>query len=92
MTLKQQLSSIDREMGALLERQMRFSKWYDDGTAIDAEFREIEGHGRNHQAAWESRPEIVVDTTETIAPATQFIKPQAETESAKTSLWSRLFT
>jgi hypothetical protein len=82
-------------MGALHERQVRFKKWYDDGTAIDAEFREINGHGGNHQATWESVPEIVIDTTpiiETIAPKAPPAKPLAETAPAKASLWSRLFS
>lgn len=95
VTLKQQLISIDREMVTLHERQMRFKKWYDAGTAIDTKFREINSHGGNHQTAWESVPEIVVDTTpiiETIAPKASPAKPQAETEPAKTSLWSRLFS
>lgn len=41
VSLKQQLTEIDTEMNTLQERQMRFKKWYDNGTAIDAEFREI---------------------------------------------------
>lgn len=41
VSLKQQLTAIDTEMNMLQERQMRFKKWYDNGTAIDAEFREI---------------------------------------------------
>lgn len=95
VTLKQQLSSIDGEMVALRERLVRFKKWYEDGTAIDAEFREINTHGGNHQAAWESVPEIVIDTSpiiETIAPKAPPAKPLAETEPVKTSLWSRLFS
>lgn len=95
VTLKQQLSSIDGEMVALRERQVRFKKWYDDGTAIDAEFREINSHGGNHQAVWESVPEIVIDTTqiiETIAPKAPPAKPQTEIKLARTSLWSRLFS
>jgi GTP-binding protein EngB required for normal cell division len=41
MNLKQQLAAIDSEMNALQERESRFKKWYADGIAIDAEFREI---------------------------------------------------
>ena len=41
VSLKQQLTAIDIEMNMLQERQMRFKKWYDNGKAIDAEFREI---------------------------------------------------
>ena len=92
VTLKQQLSSIDGEMVALHERLVRFKKWYEDGTAIDAEFREINTHGGNHHAAWERVPEIVVNTTpitETISPEAP---PEAKTESAKTSRWSKLFS
>jgi GTP-binding protein EngB required for normal cell division len=95
VTLKQQLSSIDREMVALHERQVGFKRWYDDGTAIDAEFREISSHDGNHQAAWESVPEIVIDTTpiiKTIEPKAPPAKPQTDTEPAKNSLWSRLFS
>lgn len=95
VTLKQQLSSIDGEMVALHERQARFKKWYDNGTAIDAEFREINSRSGNHQAAWESLQEIEIDTTptiETIAPKTPPAQPQADTGSPKTSLWSRLFS
>lgn len=93
--LKQQLSSIDSEMVALHERQVRFKKWYDNGTAIDAEFREINRSGGNHQAAWDNVSEIVIDTTpiiESIAPKIPPAKPQAENEPVKTSLWSRLFS
>ena len=66
-----------------------------DGTAIDAEFREISSHDGNHQAAWESVPEIVIDTTpiiKTIEPKAPPAKPQTDTEPAKNSLWSRLFS
>ena len=45
VSLKQQLTAIDIEMNMLQERQMRFKKWYDNGTAIDAEFREISHNG-----------------------------------------------
>ncbi|MBK6851955.1 MAG: 50S ribosome-binding GTPase [Burkholderiales bacterium] len=41
VTLRQQLTAIDAEMKTLQDRQVRFKKWYDKGTAIDAEFREI---------------------------------------------------
>ncbi|WP_313316096.1 LeoA/HP0731 family dynamin-like GTPase [Pulveribacter sp.] len=95
VTLKQQLSSIDNEMVALHERQMRFKKWYDEGAAIDAEFREINSPGGNRQAAWEGVPEIVIDTTpiiETITSKAPLSRPPAETEPVKTSLWSRLFS
>lgn len=95
VTLKEQLSAIDGEMAALREREVRFRKWYDEGFAIDAEFREINSHGGNHPAAWESVPEIVIETTpiiETIAPKAPPAKPQAETEPTKTSFWSRLFS
>lgn len=33
--------------------------WYDNGTAIDAEFREI---SHNDRVKWESVPDIVLDT------------------------------
>ncbi|MBF5007233.1 LeoA/HP0731 family dynamin-like GTPase [Diaphorobacter caeni] len=95
VTLKKQLGSIDDEMVALQKRQVQFKKWYDNGTAIDAEFREINSQGGNHQAAWESVPEIVIDTTpiiESIAPKTPPAIPQAETKPAKASLWSKLFS
>jgi GTP-binding protein EngB required for normal cell division len=39
--LKQQLTAIESEMSTLGARQVRFKKWYDNGKAIDAEFREI---------------------------------------------------
>ncbi len=41
VSLRQQLTAIDTEMSLLQERQVRFKKWYDSGTVIDAEFREI---------------------------------------------------
>lgn len=41
VNLKQQLDAIDIEMNTLQERETRFKKWYADGMAIDAEFREI---------------------------------------------------
>lgn len=47
VSLKQQLTSIDTEMNTLQERQVSFKKWYDKGTAIDVEFREI---GQNDHA------------------------------------------
>lgn len=57
--LKQQFTAIDTEMNMLQERQLRFKKWYDNGTAIDAEFREI---SQNDHVKWESVPDIVLDT------------------------------
>lgn len=92
VTLKQQLSSIDGEMTTLHERLVRFQRWYENGNAIDAEFREINTHGGNHHAAWERVPEIVVNTnpsTETIAPGAS---SPAKTDPAKTSRWSKLFS
>lgn len=59
VSLKQQLTAIDTEMNTLQERQVRFKKWYDNGTAIDAEFREI---SQNDRVKWESVPDIVLDT------------------------------
>ncbi len=59
VSLKQQLTAIDTEMNTLQERQVRFKKWYDNGTAIDAEFREI---SHNDRVKWESVPDIVLDT------------------------------
>ena len=41
VNLKQQFTAIDNEMKTLQDRQDRFKKWYENGTAIDAEFREI---------------------------------------------------
>lgn len=41
VNLRQQLDAIDAEMNTLQERETRFKKWYADGMAIDAEFREI---------------------------------------------------
>ncbi|MFM2059152.1 MAG: hypothetical protein RLY71_3537 [Pseudomonadota bacterium] len=46
VTLKQQLTAIDAEMKTLQERQVRFKKWCDKGTAIDAEFRETNHNDR----------------------------------------------
>lgn len=89
-SLKQQLQAIDTEMSMLQERQVRFKTWYDNGTAIDAEFREI---STNEHVKWESIPDIVLDTTpimETIAPAAP---PKVlEAKAGKASLWSRLFS
>ncbi len=41
VSLKRQLAAIDTEMLNLQDRQMRFKKWYDNGKAINADFREI---------------------------------------------------
>lgn len=91
--LKQQLESIDTEMGLLQERQLRFKTWYDNGTAIDAEFREI---SNNEHVKWESVPDIVLDTTpiaEIIAPAAPIAPSEgAKVKVAKASLWSKLFS
>ena len=93
VSLKQQLSAIDTEMSALQERQIRFKKWYDNGTAIDAEFREI---SQNDYVKWESVPDIVIDTTPTIeiiASAPPAISTKITNEpSAKTSFWTKLFS
>lgn len=93
VSLKQQLSAIDTEMSALQERQIRFKKWYDNGTAIDAEFREI---SQNDYVKWESVPDIVIDTTPTIeiiASAPPAISTKVTNEpSAKTSFWTKLFS
>ena len=93
VSLKQQLTAIDTEMSALQERQVRFKKWYDNGTAIDAEFREI---SHNNHVNWESVPDIVLDTTpivETISSAPPARAPtMADEPAAKTSFWSRIFS
>lgn len=41
VNLRAQLDAINVEMTTLQERQSRFKKWYETGTAIDTEFREI---------------------------------------------------
>ncbi|WBM41485.1 50S ribosome-binding GTPase [Comamonas aquatica] len=95
VTLKQQLSAIDDEMNTLQDRQERFKKWYGMGTAIDAEFREINSGSGNYQPAWENAPEIVLDTTPIIETVAQKFSPapeQSEQTPAKTSLWSKLFS
>lgn len=93
VSLKQQLTAIDAEMSALQERQVRFKKWYDNGMAIDADFREI---SYNYRMNWESLPDIVLDTTpivETISSATPARAPtMADEPTGKTSFWSRIFS
>ncbi|CAN7563446.1 hypothetical protein LJR039_003982 [Pseudorhodoferax sp. LjRoot39] len=93
VSLKQQLAAIDTEMNQLQERQLRFKKWYDHGTAIDAEFRDI---SQNDHVKWDSVPEIVLDTTpiiESIAPSPSAgPSGTSSTAAAKASLWSRLFS
>lgn len=93
VSLKQQLANIDTEMNLLHERQVRFKKWYDNGTTIDAEFREI---SHNDRVKWESVPDIVLDTTpiiETIASASPTALPkQVDAQATKTSFWSKLFS
>lgn len=94
-TLKQQLSAIDDEMNTLQERQVRFKKWYGTGTAIDAEFREINSTSGSYQEAWEEVPDIVLDTTpiiETVAQKSATASHQSAQVPAKTSLWSKLFS
>ena len=94
-TLKQQLSAIDDEMNTLQERQVRFKKWYGTGTAIDAEFREINSTSSSYQEAWEEVPDIVLDTTpiiETVAQKSATASQQSAQVPAKTSLWSKLFS
>jgi len=94
-TLKQQLSAIDDEMNTLQERQARFKKWYGTGTAIDAEFREINSSNGSYQEAWEEVPDIVLDTTpiiETVAQKSAAASHQSAQVPAKTSLWSKLFS
>lgn len=93
VSLKQQLTAIDTEMNTLQERQLRFKKWYDNGTAIDAQFREI---SHNDRVKWESVPDIVLDTTpiiETVATAPSVAPTKAtSTPAGKTSFWSRLLS
>lgn len=94
--LKTQLTAIDDEMSNLQKRQIRFKKWYDTGTAIDASFREINISNRNHQTTWDSIPEIEIDTTpivEKITAQKRSNTPQKTTEiSKKTSFWSKIFS
>ena len=95
VSLKQQLTAIDDEMITLHERQVRFKKWYDNGTAIDAEFREINSGNGNHQDAWESVPDIVLDTTpiiESIAPKAPQEAHQPAKVTTKGSFWSKMFS
>lgn len=44
--LKQQLTAIHEDMKTQQDRQVRFKKWYDQGAAIDAKFREINNGAR----------------------------------------------
>ena len=89
--LKQQLGAIDAEMHTLQERHSRFKKWYDYGTVIDAQFREI---NESDRVNWEQVPDIVLDTAPVISsmsPVPAPVEP-ATSPAAKVSLWSRLFS
>lgn len=90
-SLKQQLTAIDAEMSLLQERQMRFKKWYDNGTVIDAEFREI---NQNNSAKWESVPEFELENTPIIEPLTSStaldVSRAANAQTKKKSLWSKM--
>lgn len=89
--LKQQLGAIDAEMHTLQERHSRFKKWYDYGTVIDAQFREINERDRVN---WEQVPDIVLDMAPVISsmePVPAPVEP-ATSPAAKVSLWSRLFS
>ena len=92
-SLKQQLTAIDAEMSLLQERQMRFKKWYDNGTVIDAEFREI---NQNNSAKWESVPEFELDNTPIIEPLTSStaldVSRAANAQTKKKSLWSKMLS
>lgn len=93
VSLKQQLIAIDAEMRTLQERQMRFKRWYENGTAIDAEFREI---SQNHNIKWEKMSDFVLDTTTTLETQTSTAvtnTPDAsESVAPKSSFWSRFFS
>lgn len=92
-SLKQQLTAIDAEMSLLQERQMRFKKWYDNGTVIDAEFREI---NQNNSAKWESVPKFELDTTPIVEPLTSStaldVSRAANAQTKKKSLWSKMLS
>lgn len=92
VSLRQQLTAIDTEMSLLQERQVRFKKWYDSGTVIDAEFREI---NQNDRVKWESVPEFGHDTTivETVSSVAASEAPGAASAQTKPkSFWSKMLS
>jgi len=92
VSLRQQLTAIDTEMSLLQERQVRFKKWYDSGTVIDAEFREI---NQNDRVKWESVPEFGHDTTivETVSSVAASEAPGAANAQTKPkSFWSKMLS
>ena len=86
--LEQQLNSIDAEMSHLHGRQARFKKWYDNGSTIDAEFREIK---HNDRVKLDGMGDATPDVSEAAPTATAETSKEAGTATAKSSFWSKLF-
>lgn len=88
VSLKKELTVIDQEMELLQKRQIRFKNWYDKGTVIDAEFREI---SQNSRINWKSVPDIVIDCKPSMSRNPDDNGEQPQSASIKKPFWSRFF-
>jgi GTP-binding protein EngB required for normal cell division len=88
VNLKKELTVIDQEMELLQKRQVRFKNWYDKGTVIDAEFREI---SQNNRINWDSVPDIVIDTKPILSKTPDDDEEKPQSPFTKKPFWSRFF-